>query len=431
MKNKSRLQIQLIFMMLLLLVISNVCFAIMIFFANNELEEQLLETQISRELEHYINALTEDGSTPFPKSANLSFYLRSNTDVYPVPEPFMDLEPGIYHGIKWAGKDYQLAVRDIEGDRIYMAFDISNFEKRENALLTLLIGGALAIPVIAVFIGVWLLMKIIKPVRLLAEKVGELNPKERHVRLGPGFQGYEVERIASAFDLYLEKMDEYVEHEQLFSAAASHELRTPLAIIATSSELIADTTGLPENVQALVHRIQRAERGMSDLISALLFLARSDESEDVPGAAATEVGELLHKIVENHRHLIKDKEITLSIKSDMQCFIDAPAEHLAIVLSNLIRNSIFHTKAGLISVRLEGDSITVSDSGDGIAPRDLENIFNRAYRGKSSKGSGLGLYIAKSICDRYGWSLTLSSETGHGTIAVLNIKGEEGHKRKN
>src|SRR5690349_7238831 len=141
MKNKSRLEIQLIFIMLILLVISNVCFAVMIFYASNELEEQLLETQINLELEQYIKALADDGSTPFPKSANLLFYLKSNADINPIPETFLDLEPGIYHGIKSSGKSYQLAVRDTGNDRIYMALDISNFEDREEKLLSLLIGG--------------------------------------------------------------------------------------------------------------------------------------------------------------------------------------------------------------------------------------------------------------------------------------------------
>ncbi|HEX5054988.1 MAG TPA: HAMP domain-containing sensor histidine kinase [Gammaproteobacteria bacterium] len=428
MKNKSRLQIQLIFVILLLLVISNVGFAVMIFYANEEFEQQLLEAQINREMEQYTNALAEDGSTPYPKSANLSFYLKSNDDIYPVPPPFLEREPGIYHGIKWGDKDWQLGVRDMGNDRIYMALDISNFENREAKLGALLSAGALTIPVIALSIGFWLLLKIMRPVNLLAERVGGLDPKQRHVRIGPGFQGYEVERIATAFDRYLEKMDEYVEHEQLFSAAASHELRTPLAVIATSSELIADTKGLPENIRNLVQRIRRAEQGMSSLISALLFLARSEETTEDESVAETEVGEVLRKVAETHQLLISDRKITLTVNCDRPCFIKAPPDHLGIVVSNLLRNSIFHTKAGLISVRLEGTRIIVSDSGDGIVPQDLGKIFIREYRGKNSKGYGLGLYIAKSICDRHGWSLSLSSETNRGTVAILDIKSENGHK---
>ncbi len=410
------------FMMLILLVASNVCFAVMIFYANNELEEQLLETQINHELEQYINSLAADGSTPFPKSANLLFYLKSNSDINPIPEKFLSLDPGIYHGIKWSGRNYQLAVRDTGNDRIYMALDISNFEDREDKLLSLLIGGAMTIPAIVILIGFWLLMKIIKPVSLLAERVGKLNPKDRHIRIGPGFQGYEVERIAHAFDRYLEKMDEYVEHEQLFSAAASHELRTPLAIIATSCELMADTKDIPENLKTLIARIQRAEQGMSDLISALLFLARSNDTHEEPGLE-TEVAGILHKIVESYQFLVKDQRITLNIKCDSPCFINVPPEHLGIVVSNLLHNAIFHTKGGLVSVRLDNNRIIVSDSGSGIAPEDLGNIFNRDYKGKNSKGYGLGLYIAKNICDRYGWSLTITSRYNCGTTAVLDFNG--------
>lgn len=420
MSSKYSLQIRLIFTILTLLVLSNVFFALIVYVIGNQLEEQLLTNQITHEVDEYIKRLAEEGSTPFPQSASLSFYLQSNDDVHPVPEPFRILEPGVYHAVEWHHKQYQVAVRDMPNDRIYMVLDISSFEKHEHKLAAILISSATFTPFFAVALGFWLLRKIINPVGTLADEVDRLHPGQRNRRLSSDFRGYEVERIAQAFDRYLENMDEYVEREQSFSAAASHELRTPVSVIATSAELMASNPDMPESMKAPLARIQRATQNMSALISSLLFLAREHpETNDLD--EETELCELLDKIADNFRLLVNTRLITFNIHCDQPTVINSPAEHISIVVNNLLQNAVFNTKGGMISLQLNNGIITVSDTGSGIAPESMEKVFTREFKGSGSKGHGLGLYIAKRICNHHGWQLNLESSPGQGTNAILDF----------
>lgn len=420
MSSKYSLQLRLIFAMLALLVLSNVFFAAIVYTVGDKLEEELLEKQINHEVEEYIRRLAIDGSTPFPQSANLLFYLESNADVLPIPAAIRNLPPGVYHAVEWQGNVYQVAVRDMRDDRIFMTMDISSFEAQEHKLLAILIGSAAITPLLAVVLGLWLLRRLINPVGRLADEVARLNPKQRNKRLSSDFQGYEVERIAKAFDRYLENMDEFVEREQSFSAAASHELRTPVSVIATSAELMASEQNLPKNMQAPLERIQRATQNMSALISSLLFLAREQPAK-TDFDEETELCELLEKIADSFRLLINTKLITFNVQCDQKLIISAPADHISIVISNLLRNSVFHTKAGMISLQVKGSQVLVSDTGNGIAPENMDRVFTRQFKGSGSKGQGLGLYIAKRICEQHGWRLSLDSTPGQGTTATLDF----------
>jgi signal transduction histidine kinase len=420
MSSKYSLQIRLVFAMLALLVLSNVFFAFIVFLASDTLEDQLLESQINHEIDEYMQRLAEHGSTPFPQSANLSFYLASNSDIHPVPEAIQHLQPGAYHAVEWQDKVYQVAIRDMQNDRIFMALDISSFEAQEHKLLAILIGSATITPLLAITFGLWLLRRIINPVGRLADEVARLNPRQRNKRLSSDFRGYEVERIAEAFDRYLENMDAFVEREQSFSAAASHELRTPVSVIATSAELMASEHNLPENMQAPLERIQRATQNMSALISSLLFLAREQPAE-TDFDEETELCELLEKIADSFRLLINTSLVTFNIQCDRKLVVNAPADHISIVISNLLRNSVFHTKAGMISLQVRENKVVVNDTGNGIAPENMDKVFSREFKGSGSKGQGLGLYIAKRICEQHGWRLLLDSTPGQGTTATLDF----------
>ena len=95
---------------------------------------------------------------------------------------------------------------------------------------------------------------------------------------------------------------------------------------------------------------------------------------------------------------------------------------ITIVIGNLLRNAIAHTDKGNIHVSLIDGNVSIEDTGRGISEEDLERVFERHYS-TNSEGSGMGLYIVKSICDRYGWKIDLRSRLGKGTTAALTFEG--------
>lgn len=419
MKPKAGLLVRLMLLMLGLLVVSTGVFAVLIYMINDRFEEQLLDRQVSVELNEYIESLAEQGSTPFPPRVNQQFYLERHADIQPIPEAFRFPEPGIYHSVEAAGRVYHLAIRDMENDRAYLAIDITELEKQETRLRWLLLVGVLAISSLAILLGFWLSRRIIQPISQLAEEMTRLEPGQRRTS-SSRVHGYEAELISNAFDRYLKRMDDYVEREQSFSAAASHELRTPLSVISTSIELLMTEKNLPARVQTQLKRIEQSAQRMSELVTTFLFLAR--EKPELPAVdTETCLCTLVRQVADDRRHLVNSKNIKFEVHCGEPARIPAPESHIAIVVGNLINNAIFYTQTGSVTVEQKGTRVIVRDTGTGIAPEDMENIFSRSYRGQHSQGHGLGLYIAKSICDRYGWELRLESVPGQGTTAHLML----------
>ena len=94
---------------------------------------------------------------------------------------------------------------------------------------------------------------------------------------------------------------------------------------------------------------------------------------------------------------------------------------LEIVIGNLIRNALFHTKTGSVVLTVEAEQLTVQDTGVGMRPEELERALERYYKGASSAGAGVGLSLVKRICDRYGWRISLDSKEGQGTSAMIDF----------
>src|SRR3989337_2786186 len=121
--------------------------------------------------------------------------------------------------------------------------------------------------------------RLVEPITALADRLTQIDPGQRHVRIGAQFAGNELEAIPRSIDTFMERLDGFVEREQSFTATASHELRTPLAVMRGAVELLeTQTVGRPGAHKALA-RIQRAVREMTEFTDALLALSREPHSE--------------------------------------------------------------------------------------------------------------------------------------------------------
>ena len=127
----------------------------------------------------------------------------------------------------------------------------------------------------------------------------------------------------------------------------------------------------------------------------------------------------VREVIEQNRYLIAGKpvEIDLIAKADPQLTVPSPLFQIA--LSNLIRNALQSTPTGNITVDVRTDRVVVSDSGVGIAAKDLKTVTQPHVRGSGSEGFGLGLSIVSRLCDRFGWQLEIQSVVGSGTTVQL------------
>jgi two-component system, OmpR family, phosphate regulon sensor histidine kinase PhoR len=201
---------------------------------------------------------------------------------------------------------------------------------------------------------------------------------------------------------------------------ASHELRTPIASIRAHIEslLILQGDQLPEHVRGFLAITQREAERLGTLIDDLLMLARSDADElrlNIQPVAAGEVVEEVYQALEPLAQ--REREVTLvrTVAADLPPAL-ADRDRLAQVLLNLVRNAITYTpRGGVVSVDLEQSSpgylaLTVTDTGIGVPPEELERVFDRFYRTDASRargtgGSGLGLSIVRDLVEAMGGSV--------------------------
>src|SRR5690606_16427342 len=184
-----------------------------------------------------------------------------------------------------------------------------------------------------------------------AERLTSMQPRQRKLRIAQDFQGDEINRIARAFDVYLERLDQFVERERSFTAAASHELRTPLSVMLGALDVL-DAQALTPASQRAAARLRRACDEMRAFIEATLLLAR-EESSTIQDPAPTRLKAVLHGLLEDMQPQLQERRIQVSVEVAEDFVLDQPASLLQILLGNLLRNAIEHTHDGRIDVQLE------------------------------------------------------------------------------
>ena len=262
--------------------------------------------------------------------------------------------------------------------------------------------------------GFWLFRKFLLPVSNLAHEVSAINPNDRDARIGDRYQDYEVGLIASSMDQYLERLDNFVEREQSFTAAVSHELRTPVSVIVTAIDLL-EVKGVSQEQQDVINRIRDSTSYMGNVIQALLFFAR--DTHRIVEKTLPEIN--LHKTIlrtlRNFEEAASEKKLDLLYKRKARLKVRMAESHVEIILGNLIRNAIANTDAGEVKVSLFENGFSVKDTGHGIESDDIKLIFKRTYHSPDSSGYGLGLYLVKNMCDIYQLKLEVQSVVGEGS----------------
>lgn len=401
--------------MLALAAVGSSIFAASIYIAAERLEQSVLNRHVLNEFHTLVaRAHGEPGFKHVATDLLIGFVGRDHPEL---PAEFAALTPGGYHGVVVGDQEYQVYVGEDGGRTYYVAYDITEWEALEKPVILTLIAGVVVGTLLAIVLGYWISAQVIAPVTALSERLRTLDPRQRNVRIASQFDG-EVSTIAESFDRYMERLDGFVEREQLFTAAAAHELRTPLAVIQGATEVLAEQPGLPPAAERATRRLERAIREMREFIEALLFLSR-EERREADEHASCEVGRIVRQLAEDYRTLNGHARLSWSLAVSDELRLDVPPALPTIVIGNLLRNAAENTEAGTIEVGLEGRTLKIVDSGPGIPAEALPRLFEAGYSTKSR--GGMGLHLAKRICDRFGWRISITSTPGEGTAVMVTF----------
>lgn len=244
-----------------------------------------------------------------------------------------------------------------------------------------------------------------------------------------------------------------------FVSLASHQLRTPLSSINWYTEMLlaGDAGAINEEQKKYLTEVSIGNQRMVTLVNALLNVSRLDLGTFIIEPEAVNVPEMSKSILDELKPQILEKKLNIKEEYDKDTPIfQADQKLLRIVFQNLISNAVKYTKPeGAINVmtkvvskgqvfgekELDEDSlaISVSDSGMGIPSNQKEKIFIKLFRADNAReseteGTGLGLYIVKSIIDQSGGCIWFSSEENKGTtffikLPLSGMKKKEGTKK--
>lgn len=384
----------------------------------DQVEEQLVEELLEDEMQFFIQLAKSDPSINTLKTKKLIGY-RTSTPTEISEYPFLSkLEVGI-HEATFNDREYYIKATDHAGERYYVLYDITDFEKTEHWLNTIFITCILLTIIGAVWYGYTLGGHVLAPLKKLAEKIKLLPADNLNIQISHEFADDEVGSLARSFDTYIDRMRAFVDREKHFVSDASHELRTPLAVIQGASEMLLATSDMNDKDKDKMLRIQRAVTNMSRSISALLILAREPVTPADPHSTIS-IADIVNDTIEACRELVDSSRVSIDLIIHNEPEVAVPDAIVSLLVNNLILNAIRYTPSGKIEVYLNDSELKVADTGIGIPQPDIEKIFERGYRGEnvSNDGSGLGLSLVKRICDHFGWSIQVSSEQGKGSTVT-------------
>ena len=391
--------------------------------ASRDLEHRLIDEALGAELEDYLARLSRNPQSLPPQTATLRGYLvrpsQGPAAQGDAPPPTLGaLAPG-RHTLEVEGVSYRVAVHQGPDATLYMLHNRTQLAQRERRFAVMLLIGVALTALLSAAGGWWLAGRVTAPVRRLAEQVRGRDPTDPMAPVGADLPDDEVGELARTIDGHLHRLRAFVERERTFVSSVSHELRTPLAVIQGAVEVLEADPELGGRTRERVGRIARATRGMADLTTALLVLAREGQTSP---ATPCNLEEILAECVELYRPLLGHKPVTLECRIEARPVLMVPRPLLAIALGNLLRNACAYTEKGRITVTLEASEVRVDDTGPGIPPEEIDCLFGPELGCRRTvRGEGIGLPLVKRIADSQGWQIAVESHRGQGASFRLRL----------
>ncbi|HEX6967945.1 MAG TPA: ATP-binding protein [Micromonosporaceae bacterium] len=250
----------------------------------------------------------------------------------------------------------------------------------------------------------------------------------RAIGLGNGAVAIEAADVTEAHRVARVRRD--------FVANVSHELKTPIGALQLLSEALLDATEPAEAtdhaaVRRFAERIQRESSRLGRLVAGLLELTRLQGAEPLPEPKPVSVDWVVAEVLDRTRITAAARGVEVVAEGMRGLTVYGSDNQLATAVANLVENAIAYSEAGTtVTVTATSGNeevvISVTDQGIGIAPEELDRIFERFYRADQARsratgGTGLGLAIVKHIATNHGGRVEVESAPGKGSTFTLRL----------
>ncbi|ORM51958.1 two-component system sensor histidine kinase QseC [Pantoea conspicua] len=261
----------------------------------------------------------------------------------------------------------------------------------------------------------------LRPLKQLAQQLAQRAPDDGKP-LKAERVPKEVQPLVIALNGLFGRINAMIHRERRFTSDAAHELRSPLAALQVQSEVIQlaadDETMRTHALKQLDTGIARATR----LVDQLLTLSRVEADDARNAFEPVSLKQTLQEALAAQLPLADKTGVTLRLHADADPQIQGNPLLLSLLVRNLLDNAIRYTPAGSeVDVRLQANSLSVEDNGDGLNEADLQRLGERFWRppGQEKSGSGLGLSIVRNIAQLHAMQLTFSRRPNSGLCVTL------------
>ena len=279
--------------------------------------------------------------------------------------------------------------------------------------------------------GAWFLAtRALRPVTALTQAAERITARGLDQRIAAPAHDREFARLVTVFNAMMDRLEKGFHQARRFSADASHELKTPLALLQAEVEqaLQAAPSGSPQ--QQVYTSLLEEIHHLKAILEKLLLLSLADSGRLVLQREATDLSGVVANVVEDCAALAPGLKLEHAVASDIS--VPADAVLLEQAVQNLLNNAVkYNRDGGLIRVTLKAEAgsatITVGNTGPGIAEADRLHVFERFYRSDPARshdrasGAGLGLSLSREILRAHGGDLKLSSTESDWTEFVATV----------
>ncbi len=333
------------------------------------------------------------------------------------------------HPVWWSGFHTSQQTTVVEGGQEVGTVTLSG-PQRDNGLARAAAGFAL---MFAIFNVGWQMRRsVVRPLEAMGRAARRIAGGNLEFVL-PQSRVKEIAAVRAAFEAMGDGLRESIgrqaalENERrFFVGAIAHDLRTPLFTLRGS--LVGLEQGLttsPEMAARYVAVCRQKADQLDRLVDDLFAYTKAEYLEQTLRRERLEFGSLAARVVDGMQPGARDKGVALALDCpDTHAAIEGDAHLIERALENLLDNALRHTPTGgtiTVRYRTDGDrlTVTVTDTGPGIAARDLPHLFEPLYRGEASRsretgGAGLGLTIARRILRAHGGDLTAANGPAGG-----------------
>lgn len=238
---------------------------------------------------------------------------------------------------------------------------------------------------------------------------------------------YEINEIVVSYENRLSMFHQTEETNRQLMTSLSHDVRTPLTTLIGYLDAAHKGLVTGKDRDDYIETARRKAHDLKEYIDVLFDWFKLNSNEFAIELQTVEAAELTRDILIDWIPIFEDKQIEYNIDIPEQPFrVRLDTDGYMRILNNLIQNVAAHSRADKIEIALSKKNrnmeITLTDNGIGIEKEDLKHIFERLYKcdkGRSEKGSGLGLSIVHQLVEKMNGTITAKSTQGSGTTFTL------------